>query len=229
VRTGIFVQVRLGSTRLPGKALLPLAGSTVIGHVMKALREVPVDVYALLTDPQSAPALRGEAVHAGFEVFAGHPTDVLGRFCAGCRALSVARVVRATGDNPLVCPRLARDILALHGRRRADLSHYLGIPWGSGVEVVEAQALFMAEARAVNADEREHLTTFHYRNPGMFRIVEEPAPADAALPDGRVTVDTAEDYSAARAIFDALYTGRPLQAPEVVSWLKSRAEGADHA
>ena len=53
MRTGIFVQVRLASTRLARKALLPLAGSTVIGHVMRALALVPADVRALLTDPAS--------------------------------------------------------------------------------------------------------------------------------------------------------------------------------
>ncbi len=48
MRTGIFIQVRLGSTRLPGKALLPLPGGSVIQHVMRALAAVPADVHALL-------------------------------------------------------------------------------------------------------------------------------------------------------------------------------------
>ena len=41
--TAVFLQVRLGSTRFPRKALAELAGRTVIEHAMHALREVPAD------------------------------------------------------------------------------------------------------------------------------------------------------------------------------------------
>jgi spore coat polysaccharide biosynthesis protein SpsF len=228
VGTGVFVQVRLGSTRLPGKALLPLAGSTVIGHVMRALREVPADVHALLTDEASAAELAPAAAAEGFALFAGHPTDVLARFCAACRHFSVTRVVRATGDNPLVCPRLAREILEIHGDRGSDLSHYLGIPWGSGVECVEAAALFRAEGEASDPAEREHITTFHYRRPDRFRIVEEPAPPDAAYAEARVTVDTRDDYERVAEIFRSLYRGVPLEARQIVEWAASRGGRAQH-
>ena len=50
VTTGVFLQVRLGSRRLPRKALLPLGDSTVIRQAMRALRRVPAGVHALLTD-----------------------------------------------------------------------------------------------------------------------------------------------------------------------------------
>ena len=123
MRTGIFVQVRLGSTRLARKALLPLAGSTVIAQVMRALVPVPADVRALLTDRESLAALAPEAAASGFLVMAGHPDDVLTRYADAARQFDVQRIVRATGDNPLTCPRLARQILAIHGDRQADLRH----------------------------------------------------------------------------------------------------------
>jgi spore coat polysaccharide biosynthesis protein SpsF (cytidylyltransferase family) len=37
---GVFLQARLGSTRLPRKALLPLAGTTVLQLTMRALARV---------------------------------------------------------------------------------------------------------------------------------------------------------------------------------------------
>ncbi len=219
MRTGVFIQVRLGSTRLPSKAVLPLAGATVIQHVMRAVRPVEAEVHALLTDPASAERLSSLAAAEEFLLFVGSPEDVLARFCAACRQYEVDRVVRVTGDNPLTSGKLASGILAVHDEARADLSHYLDLPWGMGVEAVETGALFRAERDAVDKAEREHITTYHYRHRDLFRIVEERPPAWAFMPDGRVTVDTPQDYQRMKRLFEDLYTGSPIEVEAVVRWL----------
>jgi spore coat polysaccharide biosynthesis protein SpsF len=221
VTTAVFVQVRVGSHRLPGKALLPLAGATVIAHVMRALSLVPAEVRVLLTDEASAPQLSEPASQEGFQLFVGSPEDVLGRFCAASRQFSARRVIRATGDNPLTSAGLARAIMEIHQARGADLSHYLGNPWGTGVEVVEADALFQAERDAKDPVEREHITTYLYRHPEMFRIVEEQAPQSARMPEARVTIDTPEDFVTVKRIFDDLYRGAPIDTEDIVRWFGS--------
>jgi spore coat polysaccharide biosynthesis protein SpsF len=223
VSTGIFIQVRLGSTRLPRKALLPLRGGNVIQHVMRSLAGVPAEARALLTDTRSVEELRPFAETEGYAVFGGPDEDVLARYCLACREFTVDTVIRATGDNPLTSARLAVDILGLHRAGKADLSHYLGCPWGMGVEVVEASALFAAEHQARAADEREHITTFLYRNRERFTILEPQAPAFAYLPEAVVTVDTQDDYSRVTSIFEALSAGEPVEAEQVVAWFRQRA------
>jgi spore coat polysaccharide biosynthesis protein SpsF len=216
VRRAVFVQVRLGSTRLHAKALLPLAGATIIEHVMRALRHVPADVHALLTDAGSADALRPAADGEGFAAFVGPEEDVLARFCLAARSFRVDEVMRATGDNPFTSPGLAASIRDAHERESADLSHYLGNPWGTGVEVVQASALFDAEREAAMPDEREHITTWLYRHRDRYRVLEPQAPAAALMPDARVTVDTAEDYERVRGLFEDLYHGSPIETEELV-------------
>ena len=225
MRTGIFVQVRLGSTRLPAKALLALPGGCIIQHVMRSLLPVPADVRALVTDPGSLSALEPLARAEGFEVFVGPEEDVLARYCMASRAYGTDRIIRATGDNPLTSGSLAAAIIAEHEKAKADLSHYLGIPWGSGIEVVAAGALYEAERDADQKDEREHITTFLYRHPERFRILEAPAPARADLPGGRVTVDTPEDLREVTRLFEDLYTGHPIEIEQVVAWLKEHQDG----
>ena len=225
MRTGVFIQVRLGSTRLPSKALLPFSGSTVIGHVMRAARAVPADVYALLTDAASADALRGEASAEGCEVFVGPEEDVLARYCGAARQYSVDRVIRATGDNPFTAPGLAVSIQGLHSRHGADLSHYLGNPWGTGVEIIESSVLFEAEREAGQPEEREHITTWHYRHRERYVILEPPAPVKSHLPTANVSIDTAEDYARVGELFSSLYEGRPIEAEDLVQLL----QGGVHA
>jgi len=234
VRVGIFFQVRLGSTRLPRKATLPLPGGNVIQHVMRSLAAVHADVRALLTDRASAAELRPFAEIEGYAVFAGPEQDVLARYCMACREYAVGRVVRATGDNPLTSGSLAAKILRAHEERGADLSHYLECPLGTGVEVVEAEALFAAERDAAAPEEHEHITTFLYRHPERFLIHEPVAPASARFADSElpypagfdhVSVDTQDDFDRVRSIFEALYVGRPLEAEQVVQWLRVQCAG----
>jgi len=125
--TAVFLQVRMASSRLPGKALLPLAGKPVIQHAMEALATLPAGRYALLTDRESAPHLNGIAEACGYEVFIGDPEDVLDRFCAAAAFYAVETIVRATGDNPLVSASIAREALQLAESSGADYAGITGV------------------------------------------------------------------------------------------------------
>lgn len=179
---------------------------------------MPADVRALVTEAGSAEALSPLARREGFAVFVGSEEDVLERYCMAAREYRVDTVIRATGDNPLTSTALARSILTAHRETGADLSHYLGIPWGSGVEVIRSEALFVAEREATDPEEREHITTFLYRHPERFRIEEPAAPPELRLPEARVTVDTEADYALVTRIFEDLYAGEPVEVSEIAAW-----------
>ena len=221
--TGVFLQARIDSTRLPGKALLPLAGRTVIEHVMEALAGIDADVHVLLTDDSGFDALKPYAENCGFDIFRGPKDDVLRRFALAARHYQPEYIIRATGDNPLVSPFLAGTILSRHRSAKADYSGFSGGPLGSGVEVVNAGALLRAEKEAEESYEREHVTPFIYRRPGEFRIHRPLVPKEYYMPDARITLDTEADYEFIREIFSELYTGRPIPVDRLVRWLKSPA------
>jgi spore coat polysaccharide biosynthesis protein SpsF len=218
----VFLQARLGSTRLPRKALLPLGGTTVLQLAMRALARVEAGVHALLTEPASENAFAPLAREEGFELFVGPEEDVLERFCRAAARFNVRRVIRATADNPLVCPEQVRSLLELHEARGWQLSHYLGPPLGTGVEVIEASALAEAGERAADPYEREHVTPYLYRHPERFRVGEPPCPAAWHLPEARLTLDTSADYERLRELFGELYRGQPLETEELVRWLQGR-------
>jgi spore coat polysaccharide biosynthesis protein SpsF len=220
-RRAVFLQVRLSSTRLPRKALLPLSGMTVIEHAMRALGRIPVDVYALLTDHESAASLEPLAAGCGFTVFAGDPDDVLARYAAAARHFRIDRYFRATGDNPLVSAPLAVELERRHVAAGADFSGFLGPPLGTGVEIVEAHALLAADREATDPYEREHVSPFIYRRPERFRVLRPWADDEVLLPDALVTLDTQEDYELLERIYCDLYRGAPIETPELVRWLKA--------
>ena len=216
---GVFVQMRTRSVRLPGKALLPLSGATVAHHVLKSLARVPADVHAVLCDEASRKDLAAVADAEGFELFVGPPEDVLARFVMASTYFGVEQMIRATGDNPLVSAPLAGEILAVHLDREADLSHFLGCPLGTGVEVIDAVALRDAQSRAIDPFEREHLTQHFYRNRQRYVVVEEPCPSECRFPSAKVSIDTQADYLRMKHIFDELYDGAPIGVERLVQWL----------
>lgn len=221
MKTGVFLQARLNSTRLPRKALLSLEGRSVTERAMDALSLVDADVHALLTDEFSAEELGPLAAGCGFETFAGPEDDVLGRYALAVHHFGVDRYFRATGDNPLVSAKLAEDLLDFHTRYNADFSGFLGPPLGTGVEITESKAILAAFQESDDAYEREHVSPFIYRRPERFKVLRPWAPNEVCLPSSKVTIDTLEDYEELTVIFKSLYRGRPIETAELVAWLKN--------
>ena len=208
--TGVFLQVRLGSSRLPNKALLELGGRSVIEHAMLSLRRVPASVHAIVTDAPSRTLLEPRARRCGFDIFVGPDDNVLERYVLAARHFDVSTIVRATGDNPLVSWELARQALAELRKRDADYCGFDGPPLGTGVEVVSTAALERAVRETSASYDREHVTPYLYRNPGLFAAFRLPAPPAYCLPHARVTLDTSDDYRRLCAIFEELHAGTPI-------------------
>lgn len=224
VMIALFLQARLTSSRLPRKALLPLEDKTVIEHVMTALRRIDVDTRVLLTDETGAKAFKPFAEACGFDIFTGPEEDVLARFTLAARRYKPDTIVRATGDNPLVSALLAEKIIEIHLRTSADYSGLLGIPVGTGVEVLKTEQLYKAERESSDPYEHEHVSPFIYRRDDRFLVVRPRVSRKYYSPNSRVTLDTRKDYDFLVQIFKALYHGEPIEISELIPWLKQNQQ-----
>ncbi len=218
--TGVFLQVRLDSSRLPGKALLPLEDYTVIEQAMRSLKTANADIFALVTEPSSAFQLIPLAEKWGYEVYVGDKENVLKRFADAIQYFSVSTVIRATGDNPLVSGKLANQILDYHLLKNADYSGYTGIPLGTGVEILKSDAVLKANSLSTDSYEKEHVSPYLYFRDKEFIIKRVPVSAEYYCPNGRVTMDTEEDYYEIKQIYRQLYRGHPIEIQNLVSWLR---------
>jgi spore coat polysaccharide biosynthesis protein SpsF len=228
VKVVAIIQARMGSTRLPGKVLRILGGSTVLAHVVCRVQAVPgihESVVATTQLPRDD-AVVAEALRFGASVFRGSEEDVLSRYCRAAERAQANVVVRATSD----CPLLDSDVLAamltrfqeLHrGRAPVDyLSNTLArtYPRGLDVEIFSFAALTRADREARGPAEREHVTPFIYRHPELFRVAQFRGEMD--LSAHRWTLDTEEDWTLLEGIFRRadIHSGR-LQTAEVLKIL----------
>lgn len=202
--TAIILQARIDSTRLPGKALLPLAGKPLILRVMEALNHIPSDLRILACPEDSFDCFSPLVEECGFEIFSGPKEDVLERFNMAIRKFSVKRVIRATGDNPFIFADAAAALNIEAQAASADYASYTELPYGAGVECVAASALLRAADETALPFDREHVCPYLYNHPELFNLHRPPAPSYWFYPDIRLTVDTQEDYENAVRLYNAL-------------------------
>jgi spore coat polysaccharide biosynthesis protein SpsF len=171
---------------------------------MEALNHVPADIRVLACPEDCAAPFAPLADAAGFELLSGPKEDVLARYCLAIRRFHIRRLIRATGDNPFVFADAAAAINAEALALSADYAGYSGLPYGAGVEAVNAAALLRAETEAAASPEREHVCPYLYGHPERFLLHRPLAPLRWQGSGVRLTVDTPEDYERARALYAAL-------------------------
>jgi spore coat polysaccharide biosynthesis protein SpsF len=207
-RAVAIIQARIGSTRLPGKVLLPLLGRPILSRVVeRTARSRLVDevVVATTVDPQDQPIVDLAAAE-GWAVERGSEMDLLDRYVRVARAHAADVIVRITSDCPLIDPTLIDRTIQVFLDGGADYASNTleprTFPRGLDVEVVARHALEEAWHDDPDPATREHVTPFLYRNPDRFRLVRLGASDDHSA--HRWCVDVPEDYELVRRIYDAL-------------------------
>lgn len=200
----IILASRIGSTRLPKKALKPMANcDSMLELIIKRLRSSKkANNVIVATEEKSFKAFENIFEKLKCDYFIGSENDVLDRYVKASEKFKADIIVRATGDNPLVSVKALDMIVDYHIKNNADLSYFDSLPYGSGVEVINYEALKYANDNSRDSFEHEHITQFHYRNANKFKIKNPKVSEEFAMPELRTTVDTIEDYNNIQALFE---------------------------
>lgn len=231
MKTGIILQARTGSKRLPNKVVLPFyMEEPMLLWQLKRLdlcREAAV-IVATTLEPRDD-IIAKIALKVGASVWRGSEEDVLARYYDAARAAGLGTIVRITGDCPLVDPRVV-DALVMEfhegGFEYVSNAHpQRTVPAGFDVEVFSRDALALAHFWAIHPNEREHVTPYFYGNAlapdqAVSRfVVGHPGGGDTQVPRIRLkphvlapqvdntnfSVDTQEDFDRVSAIFAKAY------------------------
>jgi glutamate-1-semialdehyde 2,1-aminomutase/spore coat polysaccharide biosynthesis protein SpsF len=228
VTTAVIVQARVGSTRLPGKVLKPLGGDCVLAEVLRRCCTIPgADrVVCAIPDLAEDDVLIPIIEKAGAVVARGSASDVLSRYRVAAEAAGAEVVMRVTSDCPLIDPTLCGEVLKLRERERADyVSNNMppSFPAGLDCEAFTFDALKRADAAAIEADDREHVTPWLRRTQDVKRASLRGPGGEAAKQ--RWTLDYPEDYEFLRRLF-ALLPPPPAIPPwtEVAALLAARSD-----
>ena len=226
----LIVQARMGSTRLPGKVMQPIAGQSMLARVCRRASRASLvheTIVATSTNCQDDPVAT-ECRRLGLECFRGNEEDVLDRFYQAARARQAELVVRVTADCPLIDPELIDDVVTAACLHEPDYASNIierTYPRGLDAEAATAAALERAWREAPEAYHRVHVMPYFYLNPARFRLVSVTGQADFS--HYRWTVDSPDDLALVRAIYRRLDCGDAFSWRDVIGLIHREPELAE--
>lgn len=194
---GIVIQARMGSTRLPGKVLLPIGDRPLLGHIVMRLTRLqnPVPIVIATSTDSRDDAVAFYCRQAGVSCFRGDELDVLGRYYQCAIHYDFEHVVRLTGDNPFIDVEELDRLIYVHLHSGVDYTCSMEhLPIGTGAEIFTFPALKQCHLYGQKAHHREHVNEYLLENTELFSTKILRVPLDKQRPDVRLTIDTPDDY-----------------------------------
>ncbi|WMT19791.1 glycosyltransferase family protein [Parageobacillus toebii] len=222
MKTLIIIQARMGSSRLPGKVLMPLGETVVLDYVVSRCQQVKqVDEVIVATSvlPQDD-AIESWCKQHHVPCFRGSEDDVLARYYECAKPYQPDYVIRVTADCPFVDYELADRIIEAMKAEPSDIVIVEGdLPRGLVVEMVSFSALEYIYHHGKEPRHREHVTYYAYEFPDEFKRTYIQAPKTIQQPQLRITLDTKEDYQLCAAIANHFKENKLISSQKVVQFL----------
>lgn len=229
-KAGIISQVRMTSTRLPGKVMMTVKGVPLLKYHADRLRQSNLPVIIATTTNSQDDVIAEFALKEKLGCYRGSENDVLARYFEAARQYKLDVVVRVTSDCPLIDGELigqvARKYLEMN-----DENVYLSncvlrtFPRGFDFEIFSLKLLEEAFQCATLQGEREHVTPYIKANySGKVRIENVLYPHDTSR--FRITVDTPEDFELIETLITR-YEAHRLNHAEIISILEAHPELAE--
>lgn len=213
-----IIQARMGSTRLPGKAMLALNCTPVIQHVVRRTAHAnSIDTTLVATTEKDRDnTIKRYACKEGAEVFRGDEEDVLGRMWRAANEYNADVIVRITADNPLLSPKTINS--AVKKLKENDVQYVSNkinrsFPSGFDVEVFTFDSFTKIENKTIDPFHREHATPYYRQSQDFYTLnVKSKEVFDEESmwnrTELRLTLDTPADYELFSNIYsNVMYDG----------------------
>lgn len=203
-KVGIILQARMGSSRLPGKVLMPFGKTTLLGWILKRVEHLPWPVVVATSSEEQDKQISAYCLDLGVPSFSGSERDVLDRYYHCALTYGFDHIVRLTGDNPFPDTEELVRMVNHHISNQDDYTHNIGVlPVGVGAEVFSFEALYKSWEQGHQPHHREHVNEYIIENPARFKTsyVAPPLHKQSGM---QFTIDTASDYERVLSYLDHL-------------------------
>lgn len=216
MKTQIFVQARMGSSRLPGKVLFKIGGKTIFSILVERLRQVRnIDKIILATSiDKNNDELVKEAKRLGIDFLRGSEENLLDRFYQASLKFKPDIIIRITADCPLIDFNLINKGFEIFKKGNYDILSNARIrtfPDGMDFEIFKTKTLEIAR--------QENFSKFNKNNKKFNEAFLSPTDDllmkkefknkdfinKKDLSGIRLTLDYKEDFEVIKKVYENLY------------------------
>lgn len=221
-----IIQARMGSTRLPGKVLMPLGNTVLLDYVYKrACSILNVDSVVIATSVSATDdPIEVWCAENQYSCFRGDEHDLLKRFLECAQAHNADYVVRITGDCPFFDPQMAEMLIQESVKRKAQYGRIFpsNIPIGLKVSIIEAETLAAISRIAEHPFYREHITLYLDEHLDQFDTWSVTPPQYYLNKNYRLTIDTEKDLELCNTIVREFGTNELVPSFDIVKLLDEK-------
>lgn len=219
---GAIIAARMESKRFPGKVLADINGQPMIRHIVNRVAKANLGAVVVASpNPEVLDAVKGRALRY-FVDDEEEKENVLLRLFRAASQLEMYKVVRVTGDCPLVDPGLVNVCLNAADHENDYTSNVIHrtFPGGLDTEIVHLDILARLNTLVTESRYKEHVTLYIRENLDKF------VTTSVELEDGDYTcydwrVDYPEDLELIRDIYRAC--GADCAWTDAVAYLGGRS------
>jgi len=195
IEIALVIQARMSSSRFPEKVLSPLCGTPMLLWTINYCRKINLPVFVLTSTDYSDDQLVDMLEKNDVSYHRGSLENVISRYLSFMREHQVKKVVRISGDSPLISPYVISKVIAQDQEYPdADLTTNIfprSFPKGQSVEVIPRKSLELVSDRNLSESDIEHVTPYFYANSTEFKINNLNNDKDLSFIN--LSVDTKED------------------------------------
>lgn len=226
------VEVRMGSSRLPGKTMMKILGKPTLELLVERLRraEMVDEIVVATTVNSEDDMIEALCRHLGIRCYRGSADDVLGRVVNAAHSAGADVIVEITGDCIITCPEVVDDAVRTFLESDYDyLSNLIEQTYPQAVDVRVFRIRDLNEIHEQLAGDdtaaREHVSLYFEEHPERYRIHVMKAPPEYHRPEWRLDLDYAEDFRLLTILFEALYPKNPqFTLSDLIAYLDAHPE-----
>jgi spore coat polysaccharide biosynthesis protein SpsF len=228
----------MGSTRLPGKSLLPLAGVPLVGRILERVKKSKLLDEVILAIPESSEndVLANLGNLYQIKVYRGSELDLVDRYFNAALESRCKFIVRIPADNPIIYGEEIDRIISHHLKlRRPGFSSNIAeifdsrYPDGFGAEIFDFELLkfVYSNSRSNQKSEHIHLNFFDYStqipvDKNWCPVSTVFCPEEFARPELVFDVNTKDQYDLIANMYKDLYPVNSNFGPqEAILWYDS--------
>ena len=195
----IGIQARINSKRLPEKVMRKVDGNPLLFYVLERLKKSKLGdkIFVLSSIEQSDQIIVNYCKRNHINIYLGNLNDVLSRYYDFAKEKKIDAVIRISADSPLIDFNIVNVMydLFLKNNNYDVITNVFPrtFPKGQSVEIIKTSTLKFLSQRKLKVDEKEHVTSFIYKKPKLFKILNYKYTINKS--SLRLSIDNENDFS----------------------------------